>query len=49
MDVADIDAPIHEMTHLLLGSIKYQNPQLYMELVNLSEKLPYYSELSKNY
>ena len=49
MDVADIDAPIHEMTHLLLGSIKYQNPQLYMELVSLSEKLPYYSELSKNY
>lgn len=49
MDVADIDAPIHEMGHLLLGSIKYQNPELYTELINISEKLPTYEELIKNY
>ena len=49
MDVADIDAPIHEMTHLLLGSIKYQNPQLYTELVSIAEQLPSYEELIKEY
>jgi hypothetical protein len=37
MDVADIDAPIHEMTHLMLGSIKYQNSELYNQLISLSE------------
>lgn len=49
MDVADIDAPIHEMTHLFLGSIKVHNPNLYNELVNISEQLPNYKELAKNY
>jgi hypothetical protein len=49
MDVADIDAPMHEISHLLLGSIKYQNPQLYSQLVGISEQLPNYSELVKNY
>lgn len=49
MDVADIDAPMHEISHLLLGSIKYQNPQLYSQLVDISEQLPNYSELVKNY
>lgn len=49
MDVADIDAPIHEISHLLLGSIKYQNNQLYNQLIGISEQLPNYSELIKNY
>ena len=48
-DVSDIDAPIHEMTHMLLGSIKYQNPELYTSLVNIAEQLPMYNELAKNY
>lgn len=49
MDVADIDAPIHEIAHLVLGSLKYQNPALYAEIVNIVEQLPTYSELIKNY
>jgi hypothetical protein len=49
MDVADIDAPIHELTHLLLGSIKYQNPSLYTNLVSIAEELPNYNELITNY
>lgn len=32
-DRAGIDAPIHEMTHILLGSIRFKNPDLYFELV----------------
>ena len=49
MDVAKLDAPIHEMSHLLLGSVKYQNPNLYQELINTSEKFPMYNQLIKNY
>lgn len=49
IDVADIDAPIHELTHLLLGSIKYQNSSLYNNLVSIAEELPNYKELITNY
>lgn len=48
-DVADIDAPLHEMTHILLGGIKFQDPVLYNNLINIVEQLPYYKELAKNY
>lgn len=49
MDVADVDAPIHEMSHMLLGSLKYQNRNLYQALISVSEQLPNYQELVKNY
>lgn len=49
MDVADIDAPIHELSHLLLGSIKFQNPKLYSDLVNIVEQLSDYTELIKGF
>lgn len=39
-DLADIDAPIHEMTHILLGAIRFKNPQLYMDLVSMAEQFP---------
>ena len=42
-DSARADAPIHEMTHLLLGSIRYKNPDLYFNLVQLAEKFPSYT------
>lgn len=48
-DVADVDAPIHELAHILLGGIKYQNPELYNQLISVSEQLPNYAELTKNY
>jgi len=35
-DLATLDSPIHEILHLLLGSIKFQNPKLYSDLVKLS-------------
>lgn len=49
MDVADVDAPMHEIAHILLGGIKYQNPNLYAEIVNMAEVLPNYDELVKKY
>ena len=48
-DVADIDAPIHELSHLLLGSIKFQNPTIYNEIVSLAEQFPGYSEIAKRF
>lgn len=47
-DLADIDAPIHEMTHILLGSIRYKNPELYMQLIQLAESFPNNSEILRN-
>lgn len=44
-DVASFDAPLHEMLHMFVGSIRYTNPTLYNELVNTSEQLQNYSEL----
>jgi hypothetical protein len=39
-DISDIDAPIHEMTHILLGSIRFKNPQLYQDLISIAESFP---------
>ena len=33
-EVADIDAPLHEMMHLFLGSIRFTNPELYQSLLS---------------
>lgn len=39
-DLADVDAPIHEMTHMLLGSIRFKNPELYQALIQTAESFP---------
>ena len=39
-DNANLDAPVHEMVHLLFGSLRYTNPSLYFNLVNMVNKLP---------
>lgn len=39
-DNANLDAPIHEMMHLLFGSIRYSNPSLYFNMVNIVDSLP---------
>lgn len=41
-DVASIDAPLHEMLHLLLGSLRFKNPELYTELISQAEQFPNY-------
>lgn len=44
MDRASIDAPIHEISHILLGSIKTTNPTLYYRIVSSVETLEDYEE-----
>ena len=44
-DVASFDAPLHEMLHMFVGSIKYTDNTLYNKLISTSESLPNYEEL----
>ena len=49
IDKANLDAPIHEMMHILVGSIRFQNPKLYTELISLAEQFPNYSKLIQKF
>ena len=40
IDKAQIDDVVHEYAHLYLGIIKQNNPQLYLAIINTTEKLP---------
>lgn len=48
-DLADIDAPIHEMTHILLGSIRFKNPELYHKLVQMADQFEHFDERLAQY
>ena len=48
-DLATLDSPIHEILHLVLGSIKFQNPKLYTDLVQLSAQFGNYDKIAKLY
>lgn len=49
IDRASVDTPIHELFHLLIGSLRFSNPNLYQEIIKLSEELPNYKELILNF
>ena len=49
MDRASVDAPLHEMMHLFVGSMRFTNPELYYNLTQLSEQLPNYNKLLGQY
>lgn len=48
-DIARIDAPIHELLHILLGSIKFSDQELYSYIINSVESLDNYEQLNKQY
>jgi hypothetical protein len=48
-DLATLDSPIHEILHLLLGSIKFQNPDLYTDLVKVASQFGNYNKIAKLY
>lgn len=48
-DHSSVDAPLHELMHILVGSMRFTNPNLYQELVNSVEKFPNYKILSQDY
>lgn len=48
-DVASVDAPIHELMHVLMGSIKFTQPDLYYQLIQSSRDLPSYDKRARLY
>lgn len=49
IDNATIDSPIHEMLHILLGSMSRYNPSLFYQLVNSVEEISNYEERIQYY
>lgn len=50
-NLASIDSPIHEMMHILMGSIRFSNPELYFSITNAvanSEIFEFYKEQNPN-
>lgn len=49
MDNSSIEAPLHEMLHLFLGSVRFSDPKIYSDLVDAMDKLPTKQALAFNY
>lgn len=48
-DNASVDSKLHELTHILLGNIRFINPELYISLLSEVGKLPNISKLANQY
>lgn len=48
-DLATVDSQIHELMHILLGSMRFKNPELYAKLIQTAENLPNFSDIAMNY
>lgn len=48
-DNATIESPLHEMLHLIFGSIKYSEPELYQSLVDQAINFSSYNRTAKLY
>jgi len=41
-DIATVDSPVHEFLHLLFGSMKYSNREMYEQIVATAEQFDNY-------
>lgn len=48
-DNSNVDTKLHEMLHMIFGSVKYQNPDLYYNLMNMALQIPQFEQWSKQY
>lgn len=48
-DLATVDSKIHELMHILLGSMRFKNPELYAKLIQTAEQLPNFEDIAMNY
>ena len=48
-DVASIDSKVHELMHILLGSMRFKQPELYSQLVQTVQNLPNFDDLAIQY
>lgn len=44
-----IDAPLHEMMHIILGSMRFSDPSLYNTLISTMEQIPNYKDRASIY
>lgn len=49
LDNATLDTPIHELLHIMFGGMRYQNPELYFNIISQAEQLPSYNQIIKQY
>ena len=49
IDRATVDTPIHEMLHLLVGSIRFTDPKLYSKLLSIVPTFKNYSKLAQEF
>lgn len=49
VDIATVDSPVHEFLHILFGSLKYSNRELYNQIVSQAEQFESYGEISQKY
>ena len=49
LDNATLDTPIHELLHIMFGGMRYQNPELYFNIISQAEQLPNYNQIIKQY
>lgn len=49
VDRNSVDAPLHELMHILVGSMRFTNPSMYQELVASVENFPNYQLLAQKY
>ena len=48
-DIATIDSPVHELLHILFGSMKYQNREMYELIIGNAQQLNSYNEIAERY
>lgn len=48
-DNASVDAPVHELMHVVMGALKVTNPDLYMNLVQQVQQLENYEDLAREF
>ena len=48
-DNAGTDSKVHELLHILMGAMKFKNPELYANIVSIVENLENYNDLAIQY
>ena len=48
-DIATVDSPVHELLHILFGSMKSSNRRIYEQIISSAENLNSYNEISIKY
>lgn len=48
-DNATLDSKIHELMHILFGSMRYSNPDIYWNLISTAESFKHFNQIARMY